>query len=105
MSPFSDRARDFFQVSLLFTRKVNFSNLPQKLEELNISKKMSLKVDRDFPEKLPRSDYKVEMDWPFTIMTIFNYIAGFAGFFVVEKLLFTGLYGIFLITFKFKHDG
>lgn len=56
---------------------------------------MTGEKSEDFPDKLPGPDYKVEIDWFYTLMIVSLHGGIFLGFLTVEKPWCTGVYSKF----------
>lgn len=54
---------------------------------------MSSKSEREFPDKLPRPDYKNVMNWDFTALLVAIHVAAVYGCFLPQKPFLTCLYG------------
>lgn len=61
---------------------------------------MSEKREKNFPDKLPSADYKMEIDWFFAPAVILGHILGIYGLWTIEKPFLTCIYGKNLETIK-----
>jgi hypothetical protein len=54
---------------------------------------MPVKTEKEFPDKLPGPDYKMEIDWFFFPSLILGHLFGIYGLWTIEKPLLTCIYG------------
>lgn len=50
---------------------------------------------RNFPDKLPGPDYKMEIDWYYVLLFICGHVGLVYGAFITEKPVLSGIYSEF----------
>lgn len=58
---------------------------------------MSKQTEREFPDKLPGPNYKMEIDWFMFPLVIIGHVVGICGLWMIEKPLLTCIFGKLLL--------